>query len=139
MNQMSKVVGAVAVLGVLLAANSAQAQWAPRYRVTSSYSLPSVPYQFNPVVVPVVQPTTAFSPIIVNQPAVFSQPVVVGRPVVVGQPVISQPVVVGRPVVVGQPIVAAPIVVRRGLFRRPVIVAPAAAPVVVQQPAFFVP
>lgn len=147
---------AAVMLGTILVANSAQAQWG-RYRVTSSYSLPSVPYAFQPVVVPVVQPTTAFSPVVVNQPVTVSQPIVASQPVVVGRPVIaSSPVVVGQPVVAA-PVVAAPVFVRRGLFRRPVVVAPgtvpvttfpapvitspafSAAPVVVQRPAFWVP
>jgi len=154
MNRLFNSLGLVTALGVVLVANSAQAQWG-HYRVTSSYSLPSVPYAFNPVVVPVVQPTTAFSPVIVNQPFAQSfavpQPTIVAQPTIVHRPV-AGPVVVGRPVVVGQPFAPSAVVVRRGLFRRPVVVtsAPAsvfvpapvpaiAAPVIVQRPIWIGP
>ena len=63
-------------LGVVFVANSAHAQWG-YYRVNSSYSLPSVPYAFNPVVVPGVQPITTFSPVVVNQPVAVASPAVV--------------------------------------------------------------
>jgi hypothetical protein len=161
MKRQVMVLCAAMVIAATLFASSAQAQWG-HYRVTSSYSLPSVPYAFQPVIVPAVQPTTAFSPVIVNQSLAVSQPIVASQPVVVGRPVI-----VGRPVVVGQPVMTAPVatlpvatapvVVRRGLFRRPVVVAPgvvpvasvpapivmsptfSARPVIVQRPAFWVP
>jgi hypothetical protein len=117
------------VAGCLLAAGEARAQ-VGYYRVTSSYSLPSVPYYaYRPVVMPAVQPVVAYSPVV--QPAVayapVVQPAVTYSPVVVSQPIVAaQPVVVSRPVIVGQPIVSAPVVVRRGLFRRPVVVPTAA-------------
>lgn len=111
---------AAAMMGTALFAESANAQWG-RYRVTSSYSLPSVPYYaYQPVVQPIVQPA-------IVQPAVAYSPVIV-----------NQPVVVSRPVVFAQPAYGpAPIIVRRGLFRRPVVVGGFApvAPTVYAAPA----
>jgi hypothetical protein len=119
MKLLSSSLSALALLVVALVSSSAHAQWG-YYRVTSSYSLPSVPYAFQPVVVPAVQPTTVLSPVVMNQPVAVTQPAIVGSPVVVG-----------RPIVVGQPFVPSAVVVRRGLFRRPVIVGTAPAGVVV--------
>lgn len=108
-----KILQSVIVVAVgfaaLSAANRADAQIG-YYRVTSGYSLPSVPYY---AYRPAVAPVTALSPVVVSSP-VISQPIV--TPTVVAQPVISQPIVVSRPVYTG------PVVIRRGLFRRPVVV-----------------
>ena len=129
MNRLNTFLCVGLVAGCLLAAGEARAQ-VGYYRVTSSYSLPSVPYYaYRPVVMPAVQPVVAYSPVV--QPAVayapVVQPAVTYSPVVVSQPIVAaQPVVVSRPVIVGQPIVSAPVVVRRGLFRRPVVVPTAA-------------
>jgi hypothetical protein len=116
MRSINMLLCAAAMMGTAMFAQSANAQWG-RYRVTSSYSLPSVPYYaYQPVVQPaIVQPAVAYSPVIVNQP------VVVSRPVVVAQPAYGP----------------APIIVRRGLFRRPVVVGGFApvAPTVYPAPA----
>ena len=119
MNVHSKFLAACAALGVMLVASVASAQIVT-YRVTSSHSLPSVPYVYHrPVVFPAVQPATVLSPVVALQPVV-SQPVVA-----------SQPVVVSRPVVVASPVVTNPVVIRRGLFRRPLVVSTAPGAVVV--------
>ena len=134
MNRLFNCLSVFTALGVGFVASPAHAQWG-YYRVTSSYSLPSVPYAFNPVVVPVVQPVTAFSPVVVNQPFAVAQPTVVAQPAIVSQPaVVGPPVVVGRPVFAAQPFVPSAVVVRRGLFRRPVVVTGAPASVVVPAP-----
>jgi hypothetical protein len=135
MKTIQSLIVAAAGFTVLAGATTAHAQIG-YYRVTSGYSLPSVPYY---AYRPVIQPVTTYSPVVVSQPVV-TQPIVtqsVVAPTVVARPVVSAPVVstpvvaptvVASPVVVSRPVVAAPVyggpvVVRRGLFGRPVVVA----------------